>query len=224
MKSRAPAQQKGFTLVEIAIVLVIIGLLLGGVLKGQALIEGSKVKALVNDIRGVQTISNVYLDKYRAVPGDDIAVVAHVGNGTVPTGANAGNGSIDTGTWIGLATPVATSETSLFWQHARNAGLAGGNTGGQYNHSSGGLLGITSTSDLLRVTTPATTTRGTQVICAGGVPQAIASQVDSALDDGIGNTGNVFAAPGAAVVVATASLVYTNATMVNAPLTVCTQY
>jgi prepilin-type N-terminal cleavage/methylation domain-containing protein len=45
--------QSGFTLIEIAIVLVIIGLLLGGVLKGQELINQAKIKNLANDINGV---------------------------------------------------------------------------------------------------------------------------------------------------------------------------
>ncbi len=45
------SQQSGFTLVEIAIVLVIIGLLLGGILKGQELINSAKVKNLANDIK-----------------------------------------------------------------------------------------------------------------------------------------------------------------------------
>ena len=53
-------RQSGFTLVEIAIVLVIIGLLLGGVLKGQELINNAKVKNLSNDFRGVSSFVYVY--------------------------------------------------------------------------------------------------------------------------------------------------------------------
>ena len=54
MKRFSKAKQSGFTLVEIAIVLVIIGLLLAGVLKGQELIENSKIKSIVNDMKAVQ--------------------------------------------------------------------------------------------------------------------------------------------------------------------------
>ena len=67
MKSR----QSGFTLVEIAIVLVIIGLLLGGVLKGQELINSAKIKNLINDLNGLSTAVYAYQDRYRALPGDD---------------------------------------------------------------------------------------------------------------------------------------------------------
>ena len=59
-------QQSGFTLVEIAIVLVIIGLLLGGVLKGQELINSAKVKNLANDFRTIPTFVYAYQDKFRA--------------------------------------------------------------------------------------------------------------------------------------------------------------
>ena len=211
MKSRAPAQQKGFTLVEIAIVLVIIGLLLGGVLKGQSLIEGSKVKAVVNEYRGTASAINVYLDKYKAVPGDDLQVVAHTGTGTAPTAATGGNGVIDTGTWVGAAAPVATDESSLFWQHARAAGIVGGATGGTSNSSLGGTIGVT--SNLARVTSPAGA-RGQFVVCASGVPGSIAIQVDTAMDDGVGNTGYVFGATqaGLPIVVATGATVYAQTT------------
>jgi prepilin-type N-terminal cleavage/methylation domain-containing protein len=63
--------QKGFTLVEIAIVLVIIGLLLGGVLKGQQLIANAKLKSLVNHANGLSAAVFAYQDRYKALPGDD---------------------------------------------------------------------------------------------------------------------------------------------------------
>ena len=67
------SQQSGFTLVEIAIVLVIIGLLLGGILKGQELINTAKVKNLANDFRTIPTYIYAYQDKFKALPGDFIA-------------------------------------------------------------------------------------------------------------------------------------------------------
>ena len=211
MKSRAPAQQKGFTLVEIAIVLVIIGLLLGGVLKGQSLIEGSKVKAVVNEYRGTASAINVYLDKYRAIPGDDLNVIANTGTGTAPTALTGGNGVIDTGTWIGAAAAAAANESSLFWQHTRAAGIVGGATGGTANSTLGGTLGVT--SNVLRPNSPAGA-RGQFVVCASGVPGSIAIQVDTSMDDGAGTTGYVFGATqaGAPIVVATATTAYAQTT------------
>ena len=62
--------QKGFTLVEIAIVLVIIGLLLGGVLKGQELITNSKIKSLTKDLEGIVAASYAYQDRTGRLAGD----------------------------------------------------------------------------------------------------------------------------------------------------------
>ena len=64
--------QTGFTLVEIAIVLVIIGLLLGGILKGQEMITQAKIKNVVADFSGISAAYYGYQDRYKAIPGDDL--------------------------------------------------------------------------------------------------------------------------------------------------------
>ncbi len=63
-------KSKGFTLIEIAIVLVIIGLLLGGVLKGQELITGARVRNLISQQDGIKAAFFGFQDRYRALPGD----------------------------------------------------------------------------------------------------------------------------------------------------------
>ncbi len=68
---QAKRYQTGFTLVEIAIVLVIIGLLLGGILKGQEMITQARIKNVVNDFNGITAAYFSYMDRYKAVPGDD---------------------------------------------------------------------------------------------------------------------------------------------------------
>ena len=60
----------GFTLIEIAIVLVIIGLLLGGVLKGQELITGARVRNLISQQDGIKAAFFGFQDRFRALPGD----------------------------------------------------------------------------------------------------------------------------------------------------------
>ena len=77
--------QKGFTLVEIAIVLVIIGLLLGGILKGQEMITQAKIKNVVADFSGISAAYYGYQDRYRAIPGDDKTAASR-------WGATDGNG------------------------------------------------------------------------------------------------------------------------------------
>src|SRR5262245_2481649 len=97
MESRGKQAESGFTLVEIAIVLVIIGLLLGGILKGQEMITQAKIKNLINDFNGVTVAVTSYQDRYRALPGDDQNATTRWtvqapgdgnGNGTVEGGYN----------------------------------------------------------------------------------------------------------------------------------------
>src|SRR3974377_930215 len=80
-----PGRQQGFTLVEIAIVLVIIGLLLGGVLKGQEMITQARIKNVMNDLNGVSSAFFAYQDRYKQIPGDD--------NGAAPRWRKAGTAS-----------------------------------------------------------------------------------------------------------------------------------
>src|SRR4030066_1446862 len=85
-----PRRQSGFTLIEIAIVLVIIGLLLGGILKGQELITQGRIRNVANDFQSVTAAINLYQDRYRALPGDDIGANARWSTTT----SGNGNGEI----------------------------------------------------------------------------------------------------------------------------------
>ena len=62
--------QSGFTLIEIAIVLLIIGLLLGGVMKGQSMINSARVRSIANDLSGIEAGWISFQDRYRSLPGD----------------------------------------------------------------------------------------------------------------------------------------------------------
>ena len=196
------SKQSGFTLVEIAIVLVIIGLLLGGVLKGQELINSAKVKNFATDFRNIPLFIYGYQDKFKALPGDDAAVdTTHLGatvNGvtvvkaTTPVLANVGNGVLN-GAW-NSTTP--TDETVLFWQHVRLAGLAAGPTTAPASaaavqdfypkNADGGHIGITSGAN-----TPVTGLSGTYIVCSTGILGKFAKQLDTTLDDGAPDAGSV---------------------------------
>src|SRR5450759_4425818 len=187
-------QQSGFTLVEIAIVLVIIGLLLGGVLKGQELINSAKVKNLASDFRTIPTYIYGYQDKFRALPGDDAAVATHVTGATPATpGPTVGNGVID-GAWNTLQGGAsAGNEADLFWQHVRLANLAAGPTvitDGAYfpTNAVGGRIGLNSATAGQVWITGMT---GTYQICSKGILGKFAKQLDIQMDDGNTATGSM---------------------------------
>jgi prepilin-type N-terminal cleavage/methylation domain-containing protein len=127
-------RQRGFNLVELAIVLVIIGLLLGGVLKGQALVTNAKIKRASNDFNGVTAAVYTYLDRYAALPGDDLKAGPRWGTTIAPSGN--GNGVL-VGAWDSTTT---TDETYRLWSHLFNANLVATNT--QPANAFGGIIGV----------------------------------------------------------------------------------
>ncbi len=110
-------QQAGFTLVEIAIVLVIIGLLLGGILKGQELINSARVRNLADQNSGVQAAYFGFIDRYRQVPGDWAILPAGQAIGVAILNGGDGNGRVDN---------VYVEAAGLWEQLARANFLAGG--------------------------------------------------------------------------------------------------
>ena len=117
-----PRTQHGFTLVEIAVVLVMIGLLLGGILKGQELLNGARVRNLADMNAGVQAAYFGFVDRYRQVPGDMPAADAAsaIGDSTITVGGN-GNGRVDAADW---------GEASALWVHLTRAGFLKGSYDG----------------------------------------------------------------------------------------------
>jgi prepilin-type N-terminal cleavage/methylation domain-containing protein len=202
-------KQSGFTLIEIAIVLVIIGLLLGGVLKGQELINSAKVKNLATDFRNIPVYIYGYQDKFRAIPGDDALASSHVVTAGVTVTNVNGNGLIDSN-WNDH-TP--TAEAYIFWQHIRLAGMATGSTdvnaadylpvnsvAGQIGIQSGTTCGGTGAAGTCTAafTTPIKDAtgagiRGTYVICSPNILGKFAKQLDIQMDNGDPGTGAMMA-------------------------------
>ncbi len=127
--------QRGFSLVELSIVLVILGLLTGGILAGQSLIRAAELRAVSTEYSRYLTAAHSFRDKYFAMPGDfrdatkfwgyqsGAGCVTNSAVSPNPSGTCDGNGnaSIDAG-----AAGSQSGELFQFWSHLARAGLIEG--------------------------------------------------------------------------------------------------
>ena len=172
--------RSGFTLVELAIVLVIIGLILGAVLKGQELIKNAKVKRAISQIKEIEAAVYTYYDKYGALPGDD----PNAGTRWSSTSSGNGNGNIDGG-----YCNTSGEESCLVWQHLRLADIINGDASGNgpaYLPRSpfGGPVDVFSSTY---------NNKTSLYIALRRVPGEFAAWIDRQIDDGKPNTGSVVA-------------------------------
>jgi prepilin-type N-terminal cleavage/methylation domain-containing protein len=163
--------RSGFTLIELAIVMIIIGLLLGGILKGQAMIKNAKIKNTINMAQGLEAAVYSYQDRYNALPGDDSHASEHL------VGATNGDGN----------GRIQGSERYELFQDLALAGFISGTYNGTSDtpkHKFGGNI-------LIQWVTPRTGVVTTNWIELYNVPADVAKAIDNQMDDGISNTGEV---------------------------------
>ena len=182
--------QQGFTLVEIAIVLVIVGLLLGGILKGQDLVDGARVRNLADMNAGIQAAYYGFIDRYRQVPGDMTAAAAAsvIGDATITAGGNA-NGRLDGGNW---------GEASAVWTHLTRTGLLQGSYDGGATSATGyrdpdmapqnafnGYVLLAQTRDYSTTAGAPTANRPPRLglVLGNNIPVNIARELDLKIDD-----------------------------------------
>ena len=162
--------QKGFTLVEIAIVLVIIGLLIGGVLKGQAMIQNAKVKRVVKSADEMRAAFYTFYDKYGAYPGDENLAASP------PSDTNNGNGN-------GL---IAAAEAPFVFKDLVLAGIIDGTFDGSATslpkHAFGGVY---------RIYWVNPGSGNNHHIRYDNLPWDVALEIDTKYDDGVYNTGTI---------------------------------
>lgn len=177
-----PGQLRAFTLVEVAIVLVIIGLIMGGVFKGQALIDSARVRSMHTQLTGIQTAWLSFRERYRAIPGDFARSDSQIDSAATP---GNGNGRLD-----------GAGERAGVWQQLALAGFING----QYDGSParvdmatgtacaaqtcprnpfGGYYQFNHASQATNVDSPAL-----ELYTGDQVPVNILSQLDARLDDG----------------------------------------
>lgn len=183
----AGRRQNGFTLIEIAIVLVVIGLILGGVMKGQRLIDSARVRSLISDVNGIRSAWYSFQDRYRSLPGDFPNAATQIDSAATP---GNGNGKIDDG-----------QERASVWQQLALAGFISGDFDGQQSTTGtandvlcadstcprnpyNGHYKISFGAQASNAVGPAN-----EIFTGGQIPVAILAQMDTRLDDGRADSG-----------------------------------
>ena len=184
-------KQQGFTLIEIAIVLVIIGLLLGGVLKGQELITAAKVRNLASQLDGVKVAYLGFQDRFRVLPGDMTTAAALAAIPGAPSGCTGGtacgNGQI------------TTDEVYVAWNQLSRAGFITGSYNGTIADAApsaannptnpfGGWLQIINDSIYDDALEPAQAV-ALNIKTGGLIPSGVIAELDRKVDDGAPLTG-----------------------------------
>jgi prepilin-type N-terminal cleavage/methylation domain-containing protein len=188
----ASFKNRGFTLVEIAIVLVVIGLLLGGILKGQELITSARVRNIADQNSGVQAAYYGFIDRYRQVPGDWSADNARKAIPGVTTGGN-GNGRLDS------ANGRDFTEALALWEHLSKArfiqgSYSGGSEAPSQNETDkaprnafNGFLMLYRSTDYFDQS--ATPTEQLNLVLGAGIPVNVLAELDTKIDDGLPRSG-----------------------------------
>lgn len=165
--------QKGFTLVEIAIVMVIIGLLIGGVLKGQEMIQNAKVKRVVKSADELRAGVMTFYDKYGQLPGDENSAIFPPGTDST-TGNNNGQ--------------IAGAEVFAVFSDLALSNIISGTFNGTSDlpsHPFGG------TYRLIWIDPGPGAAR--HCIVFTNLPAEVCLEIDSKYDDGVNNTGSIAA-------------------------------
>jgi len=176
----------GFTLIEIAIVLVIIGLLLGGIVKGSELITSARVRALISKQDGIRAAYYGFEERFRAIPGDYAQATANI-SGATQNGN--GNGRIEN-----TAVP---NESILAWEHLTQSGFlsptfvysATESALTSPSNSSGVFLQIVYDGIYGAGTTGAPGSLRHNIKTGSQIPVQILAEADRKIDDGLPNTG-----------------------------------
>lgn len=180
-------KQRGFTLIEIAIVLLIVGLLLGGIMKGQSMINSARVRSIANDLSGIETAWISFQDRYRSLPGDYSRAATHIVEGAKVGDSNA---KVDT-----------VAEAGAVWQHLAAAGFISGNFDGAAvpalvnsdcseatcpSNPFNGFYKIGYSNNALGVANPSH-----ELTTGGNIPVEVMYELDLKIDDGLPDSGRL---------------------------------
>ncbi len=214
-------RQNGLTLIETGLVLVIVGLLLGAMLKGQELLNAARMRSLIAFNDGIKTAFIGFRDRYRALPGDYSGASASIPNcGSCENGNNDGQ----------ILLAGGPDESTAAWEHLSKAGFITGS----YTYRAGDPVGATNTpvnpyGSLIQliydnayqegVNTTGPTRHNLKT--GSNIPSNILAEVDRKTDDGRATDGHIRFSPFGGADTSTDGCFYANGWNSNRPATNC---
>jgi len=172
-------KRRAFTLVELSIVLIVIGLLTGAILKGQEIIRNAKLKRIISDFSNVSTAIYTYEDRYDQLPGDDATSV-------IAASMNSG------GDEDGVISPV---ESRMVFKHLRKAGILSGDaTEGDLSHALNGKIFVvqgTESGSIVKASVKNMSHMSGTAVCFDNIKAGDALILDAQNDDGAFDKGTL---------------------------------
>lgn len=175
--------QAGFSLIEMAVVLLIISLLITGIMQGQSLIRAAKVRDIITTANELPLAVAAFKDRYHVLPGDHPTATSEIQGATLN-----GNGN-------GL---ISSNESALVPSHLFAAGLIKGGATAPIKTVYGFLWLIQRTTAMaggspcgVAVDSTAPVTQVNNMIVFSNIPGDAAGEIDAKLDDGLFNAGSI---------------------------------
>ena len=172
-------KRKAFTLVELSIVLIVIGLLTGAILKGQEIIRNAKLKRIISDFSNVSTAIYTYEDRYDQLPGDDATSVI---------AASMNSGGDEDGV-------ISAVESRMVFKHLRKAGILSGDaTEGDLSHALNGKIYVVQGAEsgsIVKASVKNMSHMSGTAVCFDNIKASDALILDAQNDDGAFDKGTL---------------------------------